>query len=356
MKRRKPLVALCALATAGALLFHSSAPLMGVVRRAAALSAALQLADGLLGVWGSAPASDGGVSQAASSAAAESTAKTASTATDEVETSSAPAAPPKGVETGKVQTATLSLTAANTSGGGVHVSNKTDVKLNLAELLSKGLPFPVNKTNSSSPQVLIVHTHATEAFADADAGYYVKSASTRSTDVEKNVVRVGRAIAETLKAAGIATLHDQTLHDSPNYTRSAETIRRYLQEYPSIRVVIDAHRDAIDKDDDTKIKPTATVQGKKAAQVMILAGCETGSVEGFPNWEQNLRVCLLLQRRLEADYPGLARPLLFKACKYNFDLLPGSMLIEIGTDANTLAEAVYSGELLATALAKVLKE
>jgi stage II sporulation protein P len=119
-------------------------------------------------------------------------------------------------------------------------------------------------------------------------------------------------------------------------------------------VVIDGHRDAIGGED-TKVKPTAIINGKKAAQVMILAGCQTGSVEGFPHWEENFRFCLQLQKQLEADYPDLARPLLFKACKYNFDLLNGSILIEIGTDANTLEEATYSAELLGQALVKILQ-
>ena len=266
------------------------------------------------------------------------------------------ATPPQGVETGKIKTTTLSLSAANTKGEGVHISNKTGLSINVNDYLNQGMPFSLKET--SQPQVLIVHTHATEAYADSDNGYYVKSASTRSTDNTKNTVAVGEVMAQILNEAGIVTINDATQHDYPNYTgsytRSADTIKKYLEKYPTIKVVIDAHRDAIAGEGDTKLKPTAQINGQKAAQVMILAGCETGSVENFPNWKENFRFCLQLQRQIEADYPGLARPMSFKACKYNFDMLSGSILIEIGTDANTLEEAKVSAALLARSLIKIL--
>ncbi len=265
--------------------------------------------------------------------------------------------PPAGVKTGKVQTKTLPLSAANTVTGGVHVSNKTGLSSPIQDLLEKGMPFSLKSTGQ--PQVLIVHTHATESYLQGDYGYYISSASTRSTDNTKNTVRVGQVLAEVLNKANIVTINDATQHDHPNYngsyTRSRTTIEQYLEKYPTIQVVIDLHRDAIGGGENIKIKPTTTVNGKKAAQVMILAGAQTGSVENFPNWQENLRFCLQLQRQLETDYGNLARPLLFKACKYNFDVLPGSILVEVGTDANTLEEAEYAAELLGNALVQLLK-
>ncbi len=295
-------------------------------------------------------------SRQANASTPPSTTSTPSSQTQEP-VSSIPATPPKGVETGTVKTTTLSLTAANTKGSGVHISNKTGKAVKLDQYLAQGLPFTI--TDSDQPQVLIVHTHATESYAQSDVGYYIKSASTRSTDNTQNTVAVGEVLATLLNQAGIVTINDDTQHDYPNYTgsytRSAETIQKYLKKYPSIKVVIDAHRDAIAGEGDTKLKPTATINGKQAAQVMILAGCESGSVENFPNWEENFRFCLQLQRQLETDYPNLARPMSFKSCKYNFDLLSGSILIEIGTDANTLEEARYSASLLANSLIKILQ-
>lgn len=120
--------------------------------------------------------------------------------------------------------------------------------------------------------------------------------------------------------------------------------------------MIDGHRDSITQSNGTKIKPTAEINGKSAAQVMVLAGCESGDVTNYPNWMENLRFNLLLQRQLENDYPGLARAMSFKSCKYNFNIMNGSILLEIGSEANTLDEAVYSGQLIGEALVKIFKQ
>ena len=265
---------------------------------------------------------------------------------------------PTDVETGEIKTVALETSSANSSAEGIHYNNTTGVEIDVASLLSEGLPFSIEDTNE--PQVLIYHTHGTESYAQSDNGYYVKEGdSSRSTDTSKNTVRVGDAIAEVLNNNGIVTINDRTMHDkdsySGSYSRSEATVRSYLEKYPSIKVVIDGHRDAITQSNGTKIKPTAIINGKSAAQVMVLAGCESGDVTGFPNWKENLRFNLLLQRQLESDYPGLARTMTFKSCKYNFDILNGSILLEIGSEANTLEEAIYSGELIGNALVKIFR-
>ena len=96
--------------------------------------------------------------------------------------------------------------------------------------------------------------------------------------------------------------------------------------------------------------------GKKAAQIMIIAGCEDGKVTNFPRWEENLTFALQLQQTAETKYPGLMRPILFSARKYNMDVTPCSVLLEMGSDSNTLEEAVYSGRLIGTALAELLEK
>lgn len=268
--------------------------------------------------------------------------------------------PPKNntdIETGEIKTMLLSLDSANTIQSGVHISNKTGLSVDIPKLLEQGLPFDIK--NIKEPQVLIVHTHATEAYTVGDYGYYIKSQNTRSRDNSKNVVRVGDVLADVLNKAGIVTINDSTQHDYPSYTgsysRSAETIKTYLKKYPTIKVVIDLHRDAITQSNNVKIKPTTEIDGKKAAQIMLLCGAEAGDVTDFPNWKENLRFNLALQKQLENDYPDLCRPMLFKQCVYNFDLLNGSILIELGSEANTLEEAMYSAELLGNSLVKILK-
>lgn len=262
------------------------------------------------------------------------------------------------IETGKIETLLLTLNTANTNDCGIHISNKTGLDINIPELLKQGLPFEI--TDINEPQVLIVHTHATESYTNGDYGYYIKGQDTRTTDNSKNVVRAGDVLADVLNKAGLVTINDKTQHDYPSYTggyaRSAETIKTYLKKYPTIKVVIDLHRDAITQSDNTKIKPTAEINGKKAAQIMLLCGAEVGDVTDFPNWKENLRFNLALEKQLEADYPDICRPMSFKQCVYNFDIINGSILIELGSEANTLEEALYSAELLGNSLVKVLKK
>ena len=89
---------------------------------------------------------------------------------------------------------------------------------------------------------------------------------------------------------------------------------------------------------------------------MIIAGCEDGKVTSFPSWEENLTFALRLQEIAETEYPGLMRPILFSARKYNMDVTPCSVLLEMGSDSNTLEEAEYSGRLIGTALGKLVSE
>lgn len=201
---------------------------------------------------------------------------------------------------------------------------------------------------NAGPQVLIYHTHTTEAFEGV----------TRTTDKTKSVCAVGDRIAKQLEAAGIGVVHDTTYHDYPayngSYNRSIVTMKNNLKKYPSIQVTLDIHRDAMTRSDGTRLKPTAVIGGKKAAQVMIIAGCDDTGDLGFPDWEHNLRFALRLQQSVSGLYPNLARPLSFCPRRYNENVTHGSLLVEIGTDANTLDEALYTGELFGKSLAAAL--
>ena len=257
---------------------------------------------------------------------------------------------------GKIYEQFLSPYSAKLSYNGIYIKNSTGLSVDIKQELASSLELKIAKT--SEPQVLIVHTHATESYMMEERDYYTAADASRSTDNSKNVIKVGEIIAETLKNGGIGVIHDKTQHDHPSYngsyTRAAKTINEYLNKYPSIKVVIDVHRDSIAMTGNDKAKPTAEINGKKAAQVMLVVGSETGSVTGFPNWRQNFRLALRYQQTLEIMYPGLARQMLFASRKYNMNLTKGSMLLEVGTDSNTLEEACYSGELAGKALASLL--
>ncbi len=248
--------------------------------------------------------------------------------------------------------------ANGTTFNNFSVKNTTSVDIDIEEELNKRPDINISK--NSSPQVLIMHTHATEAYIDVDKGVFPESFYPRSTDENYSVVKVGEAIKTQLVNSGINTLHDTTQHDNPSYTgayyRSEDTIENYLSQYPSIQVVLDIHRDSIGNNESGKVKPTFTYNNKKAAQVMIIAGCDDDGTWLFPDWEYNLRFALRLQQTTETLYPGMTRPLKFCPSQYNMHLTHGSLLVEIGTDVNTLDEAVYSGTLLGNALSQVLNE
>ena len=180
-----------------------------------------------------------------------------------------------------------------------------------------------------------------------------KSFTSRTTDDSKNMAAVGDAIATQLENAGIGVIHDTTKHDYPSYNgsydRSRVTVQNILDEYPSIKVVLDIHRDAIERADGTRIAPTTEINGKKAAQLMIICGCDDGTM-GMPNCLKNFRFASALQQQFETDYPTLSRPVLFDYRKYNQDMTTGSLLIEVGGHANSIEEAVYSGELIGKSL------
>lgn len=221
----------------------------------------------------------------------------------------------------------------------------------VAEAAAGPLPFSI-EVGSSEPQVLIMHTHATESYELEDLGWFDPEYTSRRTDTSLNMVAVGAAIAEELSAAGIVTLQDATLHDYPSYNgsyeRSNATVRSYLEQYPSIKVVLDVHRDAIETDG-ARVKAVAEVEGKTAAQVMIICGADKNG--NLPNFKQNLAFAARWESAMESRYPGLTRPVLFDYRYYNQDLTTGSLLIEMGSHGNTLEEAVYSGHLVGKALA-----
>lgn len=249
----------------------------------------------------------------------------------------------------------INLAQGNVSYDNFSIKNTTSYQPDIGALLKAKLDFEINDTRKV--QVLIVHTHTCESYMEQDSGFYYESFYPRSTDNNKNVCAVGKKIADKLKENGIGVVHAVTQHDNPSYdgaySRSYDTISTYLEKYKEIKVVLDIHRDSMTQDDNTKLKPTFTFDGKKGAQIMIMSGYDCDGTFSF--FEENLKFALKLQSKCETLYPGMTRPLYFGNFTYNMNVNSGSLLIEIGTDANTLDEALYSGELLGNALVQVLQ-
>ena len=271
---------------------------------------------------------------------------------------SAPSATPPP-DAGAIRSVYLSPDAGSVRLAAGTIRNMTehpDADL-IAAVNTVNLPFSV-KVGSAKPQILILHTHATETYQTHPELYYDPDFTARTRNTALNMCAVGQVMADVLNAAGITTLHDTTLHDSPSYTesyaRSRATAQSYLQKYPSIQIVLDVHRDAIEDSDGTRVKPLCQIDGQDTAQVMLIAGCDNGTTAKLPNWKLNLRFAAAWQQAMSAQYPGLARPVLCGYRFYNQDLAAGCLLLEVGGHANTLAEAKRAGELAAKALVTAL--
>ncbi len=224
------------------------------------------------------------------------------------------------------------------------IHNRSAQTVDLDVLSAEGLSL---RLSPGKPQVLIIHTHSSEAYTQDPYDPYTPSDPYRTEDKSYSVIRVGDALAEHLEAQGLYVLHDRELYDYPSYTgsytRSGNAVERYLSDYPSLRVVIDLHRDAIGSGD-TVYKTQAAFNGRTSAQVMLLVGTGENGLY-HPNWKENLKLAIYLQNAAEQIYPTLMRPIELVSERYNQQLSAGSLLIEVGSTGNTLAEAVLAAEL-----------
>lgn len=258
---------------------------------------------------------------------------------------------------GNISAEDYSIKNATAEYNGIYLRNTTQnhSEIDIAHYLNKKIQASVDK---NKPTVLIYHTHTSETYELLDRDFYTNERSTRSENSKENMVRVGEEICKALENNGYKAIHDKTVYDetvSGAYDRARENVSKILKENPSIQVVLDVHRDSIYLKDGTRIKTVSQINGEKVAQVMITTGCEDGNVSDFPNWEKNLTFALNLQQSLVQEAPSLMRPLNLAGRKYNMDLVPCALHIEIGTDANTLTEAVNSANIFGEALSKLLK-
>jgi stage II sporulation protein P len=240
---------------------------------------------------------------------------------------------------------------------GGQIRNLTDLEnAEIEDILDGKTAFTLKA--DGTPEVLIYHTHATECYLpDGAESRYDTNFTFRSSDKGINIVSVGNAIKKELEAAGIGVIHDETLYDEESYNgsyeKSREGIKKILEENPTIKLVLDVHRDAVLRGDSEIASTVAEIDGKKAAQIMIISNCNGPMLKyPIPDFSENLKTAAALDSSIESAAPGLCRPILFDYRQYNQDLSPGSLLIEVGSHGNTHEEAIYSGELIGKAIAR----
>ena len=161
------------------------------------------------------------------------------------------------------------------------------------------------------------------------------------------MLSIGDRVAQVLEDAGISVLHDRALHDYPSYngsyTDARESIQEYLDQYPSIQLVLDLHRDASGSLYN-QLRTAVELDSQTSAQLMIVLGTN------YDTYEDNLSLGLKLHVQLERQAPGITRPLQLRASRFNQDLCPGALLVEVGAAGNTHGEALLAAQELAQAV------
>ena len=235
------------------------------------------------------------------------------------------------------------FTAADTAL--LQVRNTSGYGIDLGALLETGLNWDLTQ---DAPAVLILHTHGSESYTKTEE--YTESSAYRTLDSQYNVVSIGDRLAQQLEAGGIQVIHDRTLHDQPSYNGSYNHARaameEYLTQYPTIRMVLDIHRDAAVDSSGNQINYTVDTADGSAAQLMLVMGTDAGGYE-HPNWRENLALSVKLYAGLEKRCPGICRPLQLRTARFNQDLCPGMVLVEVGAAGNTRQEALLAADILA---------
>ena len=206
------------------------------------------------------------------------------------------------------------------------------------------------KQDNSKVQILVYHTHSQEAYIDSTAG-----------DSSESIVGVGEHLCDILRTKyGFNVLHHTGEYDVESrdyaYSNAMAGLNKVLAENPSIEVMIDLHRDQTNAD--TKL--VTTIQDRPTARFMFFNGlCYTnslGTLENLPNpyVQDNLSFAFQMHLAAEEYYPGLTRRIYLKGYRYNLHFRPKSLLIELGSQTNTLEEAMNACDPLAHILAMVL--
>lgn len=224
----------------------------------------------------------------------------------------------------------------------VKILNTTSYEPDVEALLQQKLDWNLCE---DGPAVLILHAHTTESYTGTD-GY-------RSRDETQNMLSIGDRLAELLEAAGIGVIHDRTLHDAESYNGSYTSARaatkKYLQQYPSIRLVLDLHRDAMEDSRGNQVGYTLSTPEGEAAKLLLVVGTDVGG-QKHPHWEENLSLAVQLHAQLQKEAPDICRSLQIRTSRFNQDLSPGALLVEMGTAGNTHLEAMLAVEILADAI------
>ncbi len=211
-------------------------------------------------------------------------------------------------------------------------------------------------------RILIYHTHTYEAYQQAEADPYTETQQWRTTDERHNIVRVGEELAALLRGMGMEVVHDTTAFEPPDlntsYARSLEMLEKRKELGESYDLYIDLHRDAYVSSQNAV--NAVAVGDTSLAKIMLLIGKGEGQTsEGFeekPPWQENLTIAQEITEELNGQIQGLCKEVRLKSGRFNQHIAIGCVLVEVGNNRNTLAEAVAAMPYLADAIVQTLQD
>lgn len=211
----------------------------------------------------------------------------------------------------------------------------------------------------SGPIVLVIHTHTSEGYLPEGTEYYLPEGGelARNTNEEENIVAVGKAFCEALEAAGISAIHVTEQNDSEGsskaYINSRNRIAEVLAIYPSIKYVIDLHRDVVTDSNGNLVRTAASLNGKNYAPITLTVS--GGANLSGASVNANLSLALQLNDLLSDHCRELSNPVLIADAVYTDGHSPRSLKIDIGSCASTLEEAKESASLLGELFSLLIK-
>ncbi len=250
------------------------------------------------------------------------------------------------------KTEPLSIDTSKIKASAIRLDNHTNgISVKAADYFDKKVSLKL-KPAEEGPQILILHTHTTEAYTKGKKDTYKETDTARTTDNDYNMVRVGEEMKNVFEEMGLSVVHDKTKYDYPSYTgsysRALTGIQKMLKKYPTIQVVLDVHRDAIIGSDGTSYAKKTEIDGEEVAQVMLVVGTNDMGLT-HPKWKDHLTLAVQIQKNMLAIDSELPRPIDLRRQRFNEHATPGSLLVEVGTSGNTLKQALAGARLFAQA-------
>ena len=247
---------------------------------------------------------------------------------------------------------TVSIDTSKLKASAIRVDNHTNgISVKASDYFDKKVSLKL-KPAKEGPQILIMHTHTTEAYTKGRKDTYKETDTARTTDNGYNMVRVGEEMKSVFEDMGLSVVHDKTKYDYPSYTgsysRALTGIEKMLKKYPTIQIVLDVHRDAIIGSDGTSYAKKTEIDGEQVAQIMLVVGTNDMGLT-HPDWKKHLTLAVQIQKNMLGIDSGLPRAIDLRRQRFNEHATPGSLLVEVGTSGNTLKPALAGARYFARA-------